>query len=91
MSQKTRFIQFRVTSEQHSRIIQNARARGYLHLSTYLRELALVKDMLFERKINEMYKVIVKGKKSGEIITKRAAKICPTKNYDLKVLKEEST
>lgn len=60
---KTRFIQFRVTRDQYERIKNNARAKGYLNLSHYLRNLALEKNFVFEQKFNEIYEVIVKGNK----------------------------
>ena len=63
---KTRFIQFRVNQNQYERIKLNAQARGFANMSSYLRDLALSKDMIFERKLNEMYEVIVKGNKKGE-------------------------
>ena len=63
---KTRFIQFRVNKDQYEKIKLNASARGYASMSSYLRDLALSKDLIFERKLNEMYDVIVKGNKKGE-------------------------
>ena len=63
---RTRFIQFRVTRDQYERIKNNARAKGYLNLSHYLRDLALDKNLMFEQKFNEMYEVIVKRDKKGD-------------------------
>ena len=60
---RTRFIQFRVTRDQYERIKNNARAKGYLNLSHYLRDLALDKNLVFEQKFNEIYEVIMKGNK----------------------------
>ena len=64
---KTRFIQFRVTRNQYERITINANAKGYVNISAYLRDLALNKDMVFERKFNEIYEVITKIKKNSKL------------------------
>ena len=63
---KTRFVQFLVNANQYERIKLNAQARGYASMAAYLRDLALTKDVIFERKLNEMYDMIVKGNKTGE-------------------------
>jgi len=65
MTQKTRFIQLRVTKDQYERIINNSRAKGYLNVSAYLRDLALEKDLVFQKKFNEIYGVIVKNKRDS--------------------------
>ena len=54
---KTRFIQFRVTRDQYERIKNNARAKGYLNLSHFLRDLALDKNLIFDAR-RENVKVI---------------------------------
>lgn len=64
---KTRTIQFRVTRDQYERIINNARAKGYLNISAYLRDLALNKDLVFEKKFNELYEIIVRGNMRGDL------------------------
>jgi len=64
---KTRFIQIRVTKNQYERINNNARAKGFLTVSAYIRDLALGKDAAFERKVNELYEEIVgKNKKDSK-------------------------
>lgn len=55
---KTRFIVFRVTSSQHERIRNNAQAKGYLSIASFMRYLALEKDLVFEQKFEEMYKIL---------------------------------
>ena len=59
---KTRSIQFRVTRDQYERIINNARIKGYLSISAYLRDLALNKDYAFQRKLDEIHEHIVKDR-----------------------------
>ena len=69
---KTRFIQFRVTRDQYERIDNNARIKGYLSLSAYLRDLALNKDYAFQRKLDEIYEHIVKEKTKKEKPSKQS-------------------
>lgn len=57
---KTRLIQFRVSRIEHERIYNNARAKGFMTISGYLRHLALNRDLIFEKKFDKMYEVIVK-------------------------------
>jgi len=60
MTSKTKFIQIRVTREQHDRIRNKAHAKGYKTLSSFLRHLALEKDLLFEQRFEEIYRILVK-------------------------------
>ena len=59
----TKYILFRVTEAQHDRIWNNASAKGYKTIASYMRYLALDKDMVFEQKFNEMYRILAKKKK----------------------------
>ena len=63
----TKFIQIRVTLPQLERIVINAQAKGHKTISEYIRKLALEKDMVFERKFNELYKEIMKNKSNYNI------------------------
>lgn len=60
MQLKTRFIQIRVTSEQYERIKNKAQAKGYKTLTSFLRTLALEKDMIFEQRFAEIYRILKK-------------------------------
>jgi len=52
----------RVTKNQHERIKINAQAKGFKSVSDYLRTLALEKDLIFEKKFNELYDKVINGK-----------------------------
>jgi len=55
-----KYIQVRVTREQYERIKNKAQAKGFKTISSFIRKLALEKDLLFEQKFEEMYRAIVK-------------------------------
>ena len=55
-------ILFRVSQTQYERILNNAQAKGHKTLASYLRNLALEKDILFEQRFLEMYRIIKKVK-----------------------------
>jgi hypothetical protein len=57
---KTRIILFRVTESQHERILNNAHAKGHKTMASYLRDTALNKDLVFEKRFDEMYDAIVR-------------------------------
>jgi hypothetical protein len=57
---KTRMILFRVTQSQYERILNNAQAKGHKTLASYLRDTSLNKDMVFEKRFDEMYRAIVR-------------------------------
>ncbi|MFC1723613.1 hypothetical protein ACFL0V_05725 [Nanoarchaeota archaeon] len=59
---KTKMILFRVTQNQYERIQNNAQAKGHKTMASYLRDLALNKDMVFEKRFTEMYKIIIRQK-----------------------------
>jgi len=67
---KTRMILFRVTESQHDRIWNNVYAKGYKSLASYMRYLALDKDMMFEQRFNEMYNKIVRTRTESNNISK---------------------
>jgi predicted DNA binding CopG/RHH family protein len=54
MPPKRKTIQLRVTPEQHERIRNKARAKGFATVSAYIRSLALEKDLLFEQRFEEV-------------------------------------
>ncbi len=55
---KTRFILVRVDQTQFERIKNNVSAKGYTTMSAYIRDLALGKNLVFERQFNEVYRGI---------------------------------
>lgn len=50
---KANIIRFRVSSEEHDRIKNEAKTSGYVTISSYLRELVLKRNLLIETKILE--------------------------------------
>lgn len=65
MDSKTRYIQVRVSPEQYERIRNNAQAKGFKTVSSFIRNILLEKDLLFEQKFGRMYEIIVR--KLGKI------------------------
>lgn len=55
-------ILFRVTQSQYERIQNNAQAKGHKTTASYLRDIALNKDIVFEKRFDEMYQTIVGNK-----------------------------
>lgn len=53
MTQKTQIIKCFVTKTQREKIEYDAQAKGYVHLSAYLRDLLLKNGTLIEEKISE--------------------------------------
>ena len=49
----------RVTKNQFERIKINTQAKGFKTISGYIRSLALDKDMVFEKKFDQIYRTIV--------------------------------
>ena len=61
MTNKRRLV-VRLTRNQHDRVRNNAEAKGYKTLSSYIRALVLEHDLGFENKLNEIYiKLVDKG------------------------------
>ena len=56
--EKTRTIQFRVTKEQHERIVNKALAKGYKTTSSYLLSAALQYDLALEERVEEINHVL---------------------------------
>lgn len=56
---KNKTIQIRVTRDQHERIMSNAKAKGYVSISSYLRDLGLNHDSNMEKKVDEIYRRVV--------------------------------
>lgn len=53
-----RMIKFRVTENQYERILNNTSAYGHATISSYLRSLALERNLVIENKILETNKII---------------------------------
>ncbi len=60
MNSKTKYIQVRVSPEQYERIRNNAQAKGFKTVSSFIRNSLLEKDLLFEQKFDRMYEIIVR-------------------------------
>ena len=56
MNRKT--IQVRVTPEQYERIRNKAQSKGYTTLSAYILRTVLEKDLLFEQRFEEIYRIL---------------------------------
>ncbi len=56
---KTGFIMFRVSFEEHEKIKYDAQAEG-ISISSYLRNLALKRNLLLESKIFETHRLLKK-------------------------------
>ena len=64
-----RCLVVRLTKNQHERIRNNAEAKGYKTISSYIRTIALEYDLSFEKKFDEMYQKLVaenNGKNKGK-------------------------
>ncbi len=57
---KNRYLQVLVTSEQLERIKNKAVSRGYKTVSSYIRSIALEKDLVTEKRIEEIHRIIKK-------------------------------
>ena len=57
---KRKTIQVRVTPEQYERIKNKAHAKGYKTLTSFILNLALEKDLLFEQRFDEIYRIITR-------------------------------
>ncbi len=55
---KTRLIQFRVSGNEYERIRNNAHAKGYSTIASYLRSVALGKDLFTETNITEIHRMV---------------------------------
>ena len=51
----TRAIQVRMTKDQHERIKNNSKAKGFNSLSAYMRYVALDQDFIIQQKICDIY------------------------------------
>jgi len=58
---KNHIIKFLVNEDQFSRIRCNASARGHKTISSYLRDLALSRDLRFEMMISEIHREVVQN------------------------------
>ena len=63
---KRRSLAVRLTKNQHERVETNAQTKGFKTLSSYIRSLALEKDIVFDKKFDELYNKIVNNKTSNK-------------------------
>ena len=61
---KTYTVKFLVNEEQLNRLKHNASAKGYKTLSSYLRDLALNKDIVFEKMLIEIHNEVMKNERT---------------------------
>jgi len=54
----SKYLFIRVTKIQHERIRNNAEAKGFKTISSYIRTIALEYDLNSQKKIDEMYEII---------------------------------
>lgn len=52
----------RVTKNQHERVKNNAEAKGYKTISSYIRSMALEQGLSFEKKFEEIYNELITSK-----------------------------
>jgi len=57
-----KYLFVRITKNQHERIKINAEAKGFKTISGYIRSLALEKDIVFEKRFDELYEKIVNNR-----------------------------
>jgi len=62
---KTKIINIRVTPEQYERIKNKAHTKGYTTMSAFILRSVLDKDLLFEERFHEMYRIITKKRNSN--------------------------
>jgi hypothetical protein len=53
-------LQVRLNNNQKERLRNNASAKGFETVSAYVRDLILNRNLVYERKIDEMYEKIMK-------------------------------
>jgi hypothetical protein len=68
----TRSIQVRMTKDQHERIRNNSKVKGFNSLSAYMRYVALDQDFIIQQKICDVYDHIF-GKELPSKFKKNAA------------------
>ena len=56
---RNKTVHVRISSTEHQRLVNCMNARGFNKLSDYVRFLAFDKDLLFDMKFNEIYKIII--------------------------------
>jgi len=59
-------LRVRMTKMQYERVRNNANSKGYKTISRYVRDAVLNKDMAFEKKFNEMFKIVSSLEKGEE-------------------------
>jgi len=65
---KTISIRVRVTPNQYERILAKAQSKGNLDVSQFIRYLALQRDVKFETRFNDMYKILKRLEKKVEVV-----------------------
>lgn len=60
LQRKNKILKFRITSQQYNILKNITEAKGFATLSDYLRFIALEKNLLFDRKIDEIYNAVMK-------------------------------
>lgn len=73
-NKKTRLIRIRVNQQQYERIENKAEAKGFESIAQYIRSIALEKDIITERKIDDIHRILINGKQSKQIIRTRYKK-----------------
>ena len=59
---KTGLIRIRVTPMQYERIENKADSKGFESIAQYIRSIALEKDLIIERKIDDIHKTVMNWK-----------------------------
>lgn len=62
MKRKNKSVRIRFTEDQYNKILEKARSRGYKSFSSYVRDLAMERNLALEKKIyseiQEMKKLV---------------------------------
>ncbi len=61
---KNHVVKFLVNHDQLSRLKSNASVKGHKTLSSYLRNIALERDLTFEKMLMEIHREIVRNEKT---------------------------
>jgi len=62
----SRCLIIKMTKTQHERVRNNAEAKGYKTISSYIRSIALEHDLSFQKKIDELYYRLINAEDNGE-------------------------
>jgi len=61
---KSKIVRFRVNFEQYELLKKTASLKGYVGLTSYLRDLIFKKSFAFEKMIYEIHQEVVNGKRN---------------------------